>query len=87
MSSIKVTYNGETKKVRKPNSFVELVKAVNMTFSELPNVFKFTYVDEEGDEITVTSEEDFQEAVGFMGAKLKLSIEPRQDMSYNMSQM
>lgn len=72
MTSIKVTYNGETKKVRKPSSFEELLQGVKSSFGDLPPTIKFVYVDDEGDEITVTSDEDYQEAISFMGAKLKL---------------
>ncbi len=77
MTSIKVTYQGETKKVRRPEHYSALVKATQTAFPDLQESFKYIYSDEDGDTITVSNNEDLSEALEHMGDKLKLQVDTR----------
>ena len=48
-------------------------------------MFKYTYLDEDGDEITVTNNDDFQEALEYMGDKLKLAVDINVERSQYIS--
>jgi hypothetical protein len=60
----KVTYKGDTKRVKLSGDFDELVQRTRASFSDLPEgKLKFFYVDEENDMISVNSQADFSEAL------------------------
>ena len=60
----KVTYKGDTKRVKLSGDFDELVQRTRASFSQLPvGKLKFLYVDEENDMISVSSQADFSEAL------------------------
>ena len=60
----KVTYKGDTKRVKLSGDFDELVQRTRASFSDLPEgKLKFFYVDEENDMISVSSQADFSEAL------------------------
>jgi hypothetical protein len=62
--SAKVTYNGETKRMTQLQGFEELAQRTKDSFSNLPamQVLKFFYTDAENDLISVTSQQDLDEA-------------------------
>ena len=62
--TIKVTYNGETKRVVTPNTFEELLFATKASFgidaqAMCHNQFKFYILDEENELISISSQDDF----------------------------
>jgi hypothetical protein len=61
---MKLILTNETKRVRDPKSYMELVTLSSEAFSlgDKIELFKFYYVDSDGDIITVSSENDYQEA-------------------------
>lgn len=74
-TQFKVTFKSETKKFKKPNDFEGLLQQTIKAFGQsLPAHFKFFYVDSDGDMISVSSQEDLEEAIDSMPA-LKLIVE------------
>lgn len=75
MSQLKVTFKNETKKFRKPDSYEVLLQQTLKAFgSTLPKQFKFFYHDPDGDLISISCQEDLEEAYSSMPA-LKLIVE------------
>jgi hypothetical protein len=74
-TQVKVTFKNETKKFKKPSDFDSLVQSTVKAFgANLPLQFKFYYVDSEGDLISISCQEDLEEALESMPA-LKLVVE------------
>lgn len=72
---IKVTYNKETKSLKKLDTYESLIQSVQKAFgSSLPQYFRFIYTDDEGDNISVSCQEDLDEAYDSMES-LKLILE------------
>ena len=75
MSQLKVIYKNETKKFKKPADYQSLIQQTLKAFgSTLPKNFKFFYQDPEGDLISISCQEDLEEAYSSMGA-LRLIVE------------
>ena len=58
MKSIKLIFNNETKKLQFPKDYESLESYVKKAFQELPQSFKFFYIDSDGDTISVTNDDD-----------------------------
>jgi hypothetical protein len=70
-TQLKVTYKSETKKFKKPADFDGLLQQTLKAFgSTLPPQFKFYYVDSDGDLISISCQEDLEEALSMPGLKL-----------------
>ena len=76
---IKVIFRKETKKLTKKMDFEGLCAYVKKAFKDLPagDDFKFFYMDSEGDMISVSTQDDFEEALECMEGEgaLKLVVE------------
>jgi hypothetical protein len=61
----KVSYKSETKKFKKPDNFEGLVSQTVRAFGtqNLPPHFKFFYMDSDEDLISISSQEDLEEAI------------------------
>jgi PB1 domain len=74
-TQIKVIFKNETKKFRKPEDYASLHQQTVKAFgSSLPKNFKFFYQDPEGDLISISCQEDLEEAYSSMSA-LRLIVE------------
>jgi hypothetical protein len=74
-SKFKIVYKNETKNFRKPNDYESLVQQTIKAFgSTLPKQFKFFYTDPDGDLISISCQEDLEEAFSSM-INLKLVVE------------
>ena len=62
---IKITFNNETKKLRKTNDYQSFLASARKAFPELPAEFKFFYVDSDGDTISIGNEDDFNECMEY----------------------
>ena len=63
-NQIKLTFKGDTKKVKLSGDYEELLQRTRASFDDLPEgTLKFFYVDEESDLISVTSQADLTEAL------------------------
>ena len=72
---IKVIFKNETKKFRKPSDYLSLLHQTEKAFgSSLPKNFKFFYQDPEGDLISISCQEDLEEAYSSM-QNLRLIVE------------
>jgi hypothetical protein len=72
---IKVIFKSETKKFKKPESYEVLLQQTQKAFgSALPKQFKFFYQDSEGDVISISCQEDLEEALESIPS-LKLVID------------
>jgi hypothetical protein len=72
---LKVIYKNETKKFKKPADFETLLSQTVKAFGQtLPKNFKFFYQDPDGDLISISCQEDLEEAYSSMGA-LRLFVE------------
>jgi hypothetical protein len=72
---IKVIFLNETKKFKKPADYQTLVIQTEKAFGpSLPKNFKFFYQDPEGDLISISCQEDLEEAYSSMSA-LRLLVE------------
>ena len=65
-SHIKVTYNGETKRVQPPDSYQELLDAMKRSFPAIIAIeeqaqYKFFFLDEDQEFISISSQEDFND--------------------------
>lgn len=83
MSSIKICFNGETKRIKKPVTYFDLLKSTSNIF-KLPDFFKFVYLDEDNDKITITTNDDLEEAFSSVDGPLKLMVEERDELSMSM---
>ena len=74
-TAAKVTFKGDTKKVKLDGGFDELVERTRNSFSDLPEgTLKFFYVDEENDLISVSSQADLTEALESTTTQLRLTV-------------
>jgi hypothetical protein len=73
---LKVTYNGETKRLKITNDYSKLVELTNKAFSsKLPMDVKFFYLDDENEIISINSQSDFTEALDIEDlSALKLTV-------------
>lgn len=72
---IKVIYKNETKKFKKPSDYLALHQQTVKAFgNSLPKNFKFFYQDPEGDLISISCQEDLEEAYSSM-TTLRLIVE------------
>lgn len=72
---MKVTFRNETKKFKKPTDFNNLVQQTIKAFGpSLPLYYKFFYVDVDGDLISISCQEDLEEAIESM-PQLRLVVE------------
>ena len=65
-SHIKVTYNGETKRIQPPDSYQELLDAMKRSFPAVIGIdphgqYKFFFLDEDQEFISISSQEDFND--------------------------
>ena len=60
--SAKVSFMGETKRMTQCSNFEELMMRTTESFTNLPTSFKFFYTDSENDLISVSSQNDLDEA-------------------------
>ena len=56
-------YKSETKKIKQPKDYESLVNYSMKAFDNLPPKFKFYYLDQDGDLITISSQDDYEEAL------------------------
>ena len=68
---IKVTFNGETKRVQTPANYQELLAATQASFPQAPKSnqqmqFKFFFLDEEQELISISSQDDFEDNCEFI---------------------
>jgi hypothetical protein len=75
---VKLTYQNEIKKLRKPNDYESLKSQAMKAFADLPKDFKFFYIDSDGDTISISNQDDFEEAIDYCASSniqiLKLVI-------------
>lgn len=75
---IKISYQGETKRIKMTNTYEALALKTRETFGHgLDNVspIKFYYLDDEQELISISSQPDFQEALSIEeSATLKLTV-------------
>ena len=74
---MKVTHRGETKRLKLPADYQELVQSTRSAFvsHELPEAIKFYYLDDENDLISVSCQNDYLEALVFTDVLvLKLAV-------------
>jgi hypothetical protein len=60
---MKVSYKDETKRFKLTRSFEELMTITVKSFEDLPDSFKFYYLDEDMEVISVSSDEDLIEVI------------------------
>ncbi len=63
---IKITFRNETKKLRKTTEYSSLQAQAQKSFGDLSPSFKFYYVDSEQDIISITCQDDLDEALECM---------------------
>jgi hypothetical protein len=68
-NTVKVNYNGETYKFRNIVNYNDLLKAISTSFGYKILKCKFYYSDEEDDNILITNNEDFKDAVEYFSPK------------------
>ena len=63
--TVKVTHQGDTKRLKLPADYQELVQSTRSVFVnlQLPESFRFYYLDEDDDVISVTCQQDYLEAL------------------------
>jgi hypothetical protein len=66
--TFKVTFEGETRRIHSVPTWEGISSEMKALFFQLPTPLGLTYVDEAGDVITVSSENEFQEALRIMNA-------------------
>jgi hypothetical protein len=60
---IKLIFRTETKKIKRPKDYESLVNFSARSFGNLPQAFKFFYIDHDGDLITISNQDDLDEAM------------------------
>jgi hypothetical protein len=63
---IKIIFKNETKKIKFTDTYDNLVQQTGKAFGDLPLHFKFFYMDSECDMISISSQDDFEEALECM---------------------
>ena len=80
---IKIVYKSETKKLRKTTDYSSLKSQAQKAFGDLPPNFKLFYEDSDGDMISISNDDDFEEAIECVKSQniptLKLIIEQSVD--------
>jgi len=73
---LKVTFNGETKRLKITADYSKLLELTNKAFSsKLPTDVKFFYLDDENEIISINSQSDFTEALDIEDlSALKLTV-------------
>lgn len=66
---VKIVFEDEVRKYRDINSYNDLILAIARTLGYGVLNWRFVYVDDDEDEITVSNEDDLQEAFNFFGDK------------------
>lgn len=61
--TIKVSFNDETKRFKISDSYEQLVDLVTKSYDNLPKTFKFYYLDEDYEIISVSSDDDLKEVL------------------------
>jgi len=89
--SVKIQFRNECKKIKKPANFQALIASAHKSFgdAQLPPRFKFFYFDSENDMISLSNQEDLEEAYASNPTSLKLMIEESVDtarMSLDLDQ-
>jgi hypothetical protein len=70
-------FQNEIRKYREINSYKDLILSIARTMGYGVLNCRFVYVDDDGDEITVSNEEDLAEAYNFFGHRVpKLKLVP-----------
>lgn len=78
-NQVKVTFKNETKKFKRPSDFEGLLQQTIKAFgNKLPASFKFFYVDADHDLISISCQEDLEEALESM-PQLRLVVEEGAD--------
>lgn len=67
--TVKIVYDGEIRKYRNIESYKDLILSIARTLGYGVLNCRFIYTDDENDEITVSTEEDLQEAFNFFSPK------------------
>lgn len=82
---IKVVFKSETKKFKKPETFESLLSMTQKAYgASLPPTFKFFYSDSDGDIISISCQEDLEEAYESI-PQLRLIIEESSEAArFNM---
>ena len=91
---LKVTYLGETKRLKVVKDYPTLVQLAREAFpeQELPKVIKFFYLDDENEIISINSQSDLNEALDIEDlSSLKLTlagsvIDARKQLERNISE-
>ena len=73
--AVKVTFQGETKRLKLSGDYQELVKRTSSAFKNLPPQIKFFYLDEDNEIISISSQSDYTEALEIEDiAALRLTV-------------
>lgn len=68
MNQIKINYNNTTKRSALPKSFTELIEVIKNSFgivNQEETYFDIKYVDDEGDNILISNQFDYEQALEF----------------------
>ena len=93
--TIKVTYNGETKRVRTPDNYQELLQFTQANFpnaeSSTQSPFKFFFFDEDNELISISSQDDFDDNCEFIqvvsNQSMNLMNDPMQSSRISVPQL
>jgi hypothetical protein len=73
--TVKVSFQGETKRLKLTGDYNELINRVKSSWSGIGEPIKFFYLDEENEIISITSQSDFSEALEIEDlSHLKLTV-------------
>ncbi len=72
---VKLIYKTETKKIKRPTSYQSLCEFSIRSFGTLPPSFKYFYFDSDNDLITLSNEDDLEEALASETHLLKIYID------------
>lgn len=68
--AVKVTFLGETKRLKLSGVYLELIQRTRTAFKNVPQEIKFFYLDEDNEIISISSQSDYTEAleIGDLGS-------------------
>lgn len=68
--AVKVTFLGETKRLKLSGVYQELIQRTRTAFKNVPQEIKFFYLDEDNEIISISSQSDYTEAleIGDLGS-------------------
>lgn len=68
--AVKVTFLGETKRLKLSGVYHELIQRTRTAFKNVPQEIKFFYLDEDNEIISISSQSDYTEAleIGDLGS-------------------